>query len=141
VRIEITHDHPHLRFSRKETIRAIRSVLRREKRRIEGVSVVYTNNTRILGINRKHLNHNYVTDVITFELERHPRIETEVYINLDRARSQAKAYGDTFSNETRRLLVHGLLHALGYDDRSKIEMTLMRQKENAVLQDLTSGKN
>lgn len=94
----------------------------------------------MLGINRKHLKHNYVTDVITFELESSPKIETEVYVNLDRARSQAGMFGATFSDETRRLLIHGLLHALGYDDKSKKQKSLMRQKEDAVLQDLTAGR-
>ena len=141
MKIEISFDHPHLRFSRKETIRAIKSVLRGERKRIEGISVVYTNNSRIRYINGKHLKHNFVTDVITFELERHPKLETEIYINLDRARSQAKVYGETFRDETQRLLIHGLLHVLGYKDGSKGEMAQMRRQEDALLEDLRTREN
>ncbi len=133
MRIQVSYDHPRLRFPRRETIRAIRSVLRKEQRKAEGVSVVFTNNTRIHFLNRKHLGHDYVTDVIAFELEREPRLETEIYINLDRARSQAKEFGETFRSETYRLLVHGLLHVLGYDDKTAKARASMRRKEDAVL--------
>jgi probable rRNA maturation factor len=141
VKIDISCDHPHLRFSRKETIRAIKSVLRREQKRFKEISVVYTNNSRIRLINGKHLKHNFVTDVITFELERSPKLETEIYVNLDRARSQAKLFGKSFHDETRRLLIHGLLHSLGYNDKSKREMVLMRREEDAMLEDLRTRKN
>lgn len=141
MRIEVTYDHPHLRFPRKETIRAIRSVLRRESKQVEGVSVVYTTNARMRAMNEKHLNHHYITDVITFELEQTPKLETEIYINLDRARIQARTYGATFSNETARLLIHGLLHVLGYNDKSKEQRALMRREEDAVLESLRIRKN
>ena len=141
MKIEVSCDHPRLRFSRKETIRTIRNVLRREKRNVEWISVVYTSSERIHRINKKHLNHDFVTDVITFEMEHAPIIETEIYINLDRARTQAAQYCTTYSDETRRLIVHGLLHALGYDDKSKSEKALMRRHEDAVLKDLRTGKN
>ncbi len=141
MKIEISYDHPYLRFSREETIRAVKGVLRREKKRIEGVSVVYTNSLRIRLINGKHLNHNFITDVITFELDGYPKLETEIYINLDRARSQAKVYGETFRHETQRLLIHGLLHVLGYNDASKREAAQMRRQEDAVLEDLRTRKN
>lgn len=141
MKIEITCDHPYLRFSRKETIRAIRRVLQRRERTIGQISVVYTNDARIRCINQKHLRHNFVTDVIAFELERSPSLETEIYINLDRARSQAREYGDTFEGETRRLLIHGLLHLLGYDDKSKHDLAAMREEENSVLEDLRTRKN
>lgn len=141
MKIEVTHDHPHLRFSRTETVRAIKNVLRKERKRIDGVSVIYTNDSRIRLINRKHLQHDYVTDVITFELEQSPRLETEIYINLDRARSQARTYGQTFHNETTRLLVHGLLHVLGYNDKSKKDTALMRREEDALVENLKVKKN
>lgn len=139
--IEVSHDHPHLRFSRRETIRAIMGVLRKEKARMTGISVVYTNNARMRAINGKHLSHHYVTDVITFELEQSPRLETEIYINLDRAKSQARLYGETFQRETMRLLIHGLLHVLGYDDKSKEDTERMRREEDAVLERLRARKN
>ncbi len=140
MKIDVSYDHRFLRFSRKETIRTIVSVLRRVGRRLKRVSVVYTNNRHIRCINEKHLNHQFVTDVITFELEPRPNLETEIYINLDRARSQAIFYRVPFNDETRRLLVHGLLHVLGFDDKSQIARDRMRRKEDEVLAKLTKHK-
>jgi probable rRNA maturation factor len=113
MKIDVAYDHPYLRFPRREAVNTIHGVLRKKKGTIRRVSVVFTNNARIQKINRKHLNHHYVTDVIAFELERNPAMETEIYINLDRARIQAKHYGETFYTEIRRLLIHGLIHFLG----------------------------
>jgi len=141
MRIDVTHDHPYLRVSKKETESTIKSVLQRERKKIHSVSVVYTNNARIRAINEKHLNHKFVTDVITFEMEQNPRLETEIYINLDKARSQARFYGETFRDETTRLLIHGLLHVLGFDDTSTKDTAVMRQEQEAVLQSIRRRKN
>jgi probable rRNA maturation factor len=139
--IEVTYDHPCLRFPRKETIQTIHGVLRRKKRSVRRVSVVFTNNARIRRINGKHLHHHYVTDVIAFELEERPAPETEIYINLDRARLQAKTYGETFYDEIRRLLIHGLLHVLGYNDKLAKEKVRMRTEEDALLAALRTKRN
>ena len=116
------------------------SVLEREGKRLNRVSIVYTNNRHIRSINDRHLKHDFVTDVISFELEPGPELETEIYINLDRARTQAKLYGGSFRSETRRLLIHGLLHVLGFDDKSKMERDRMRREEDAVLETMTEVK-
>jgi len=141
MKVEISYDHRFLRLSRKETIRTLGGVIRRERRLVGTVSVVYTNNARIRTINKKHLNHDYVTDVITFEIEARPTLETEIYINLDRARLQARQFGESFTNETRRLLIHGMLHAMGYDDDSRPAKERMRCEEDRVLASLNTNKN
>jgi len=138
--VAVTNAHQWRRFPRKETIRAVRSVLRREKRKIKSVSVVYTDNARIRRINNRYLGHNYATDVVAFQLESSPGLEGEIYVNLDKARTQAKTYGVTFIEETKRLLVHGLLHVLGYDDSSRILRFRMTRKEDAVLNALKRKK-
>ena len=140
MKIDISYDHRFLRFPRRETIRTITSVLLRERKKLNRVSVVYTNNRHIRFINGRHLKHHFVTDVITFELEPRPNLETEIYINLDRARIQAEYYGGSFADETRRLLVHGLLHALGFDDKSQSARDRMRREENVVLEQLSKEK-
>jgi probable rRNA maturation factor len=141
MRIEISYDHGILRLSRRETIRTIHSVIRSEGRSLRAISVVYTNNARIRTINRKHLNHNYVTDVIAFEIEPRPALEAEIYINLDRARHQARLYQQSFTEETKRLLIHGMLHVMGYDDDSRRARERMRREEDAVLAGLRMDKH
>ncbi|HTP12607.1 MAG TPA: rRNA maturation RNase YbeY [Bacteroidota bacterium] len=105
------------------------------------VSVVFTDNGRIRDINRKHLRHDYVTDVIAFELEPRPVLEAEIYVNLDRARLQAKRFRVSFSEETKRLLIHGMLHLLGYDDRTPALRNRMSRREDALLASLRRKKS
>ncbi len=69
-------------------------------------------------MNKRFLHHDYVTDVITFPLETGKVLEAEVYVNLDRARQQARDYRVSFGEEVARLVIHGVLHLLGYDDRT-----------------------
>ena len=141
MRVDISYDHPVLRLSRKETIRTIGGVVRGEGRRVKTVSVVFTDNGRIRDINRKHLRHDYVTDVIAFELEPRPVLEAEIYVNLDRARLQAKRFRVSFSEETKRLLIHGMLHLLGYDDRTPALRNRMSRREDALLASLRRKKS
>ncbi len=138
--IFISNNHSTLRFPKRETFRAVQSVLRYESVRSCQVSVVFVGSRFIRGINRRFLRHDYVTDVIAFPLgdgNRTP-VEGELYINLDRAKSQAREYGVTFTEETRRLIIHGTLHVLGYEDspaRRKAEMT---RREDLLLRRLSS---
>jgi len=102
------------------------------------LSVVFVSSRFIRMINREYLSHDDVTDVVSFPLGSGPGPEGEIYVNLDRAASQARTYKVPVRTETRRLIIHGLLHLLGYDDatdRSKRAMTL---RENEYLHQLHS---
>jgi probable rRNA maturation factor len=136
--VEVTTRHACLRFPHRETFRVVSRVLRVEARRRLNVSVVFVNSPYIKYINKKFLNHNFVTDVIAFPLEDGIGLDGEIYVNLDRARSQARDYGVSFSDETRRLLIHGTLHLLGYDDTTPSHRRRMRQREEFYLNILRS---
>ena len=86
-------------------------------------------------INRQFLRHDYVTDVISFPLGAgdEPGAQGEIYVNLDRARRQAHEYGVTFAGETRRLLIHGMLHLLGYKDGTANQKARMSRREDLIL--------
>ncbi len=138
--IAVANNHPSLRFPKRETFRAIQSVLEYESVRSFQVSVVFVASRFIRRINRRYLHHDYVTDVIAFPLGegKGTPLEGEIYVNLDRAKSQARDYKVPFTEETRRLLIHGTLHLLGYTDsanRTKAEMT---QRENLLLARLSA---
>ncbi len=138
--IFVTNNHSTFRFPKRETFRAVQSVLQYESVRSCQVSVVFVGSRFIRGINRRFLRHDYITDVIAFPLgEGNGRpLEGEIYINLDRAKSQAREYGVSFAEETRRLIIHGTLHLLGYEDspaRRKAEMT---RREDLLLRRLVS---
>jgi rRNA maturation RNase YbeY len=88
-----------------------------------------------LDINKQHLNHNYFTDIITFDLTPKGDKETtaELYISTDRVKHNAKDYNTTISNELHRVIFHGILHLCGYNDKSKKDIALMRAKEQEYL--------
>ena len=139
--IVVANNHPSLRFPKRETFRAIQSVLQYESVRSFQVSVVFVGSRFIRRINRRYLHHDYVTDVIAFPLgegKRNP-LEGEIYVNLDRARSQAREYKVPFSEEIRRLLIHGTLHLLGYTDSTSRTKTKMTQRENLLLARLSAS--
>jgi len=131
--IFVSNNHPSLRFSRRETFRTVRSVLEEELVPSLSVSVVFVGSRFIRQINRRFLNHNYITDVIAFPFRDGQGIDAEVYVNLDRARSQAREYGISYADEARRLLIHGILHVLGYTDDTTRGRSRMRRREDFLL--------
>jgi probable rRNA maturation factor len=141
MKIEIANGHPSLRFPRNETRRIVRGVLAGEKAIVAEVTVVFTNSRMIRAINRMFLNHDYATDVIAFELEPKPHQEAEIYISLDKAKTQAKVFKTPFVEETRRLLIHGLLHIVGYRDTSPRLRATMSRREDQLLSILTQKNN
>lgn len=133
--ILVSNNHPSLRFPMRETFRAIQSVLQYESVRSFQASVVFVGSRYIRRINRRFLHHDYATDVIAFPLGegKGARLEGEIYVNLDRAKIQAREYGVTFVEEVRRLLIHGTLHLLGHLDSSPRKKAKMTQWEDLIL--------
>jgi rRNA maturation RNase YbeY len=84
-------------------------------------------------MNRSHLNHDYYTDVITFDESRLPLIKGDVFISIDRVRENAKNLKTAFDPELYRVMAHGLLHLMGYGDKTEEEISLMREKEKQAL--------
>ena len=113
------------RVTKKEIQRVISLVCQRERINDGKISCVYVDDTVIRKIHSTYLGHKTTTDVITFLIEPQPSPEAEIYINVNQARRQARLYHVTLSNELTRLLIHGILHALGYDDKRTNERKKM----------------
>jgi len=131
--VQVTNHHPAMRFSLSETQRAVAGVLTGERKNRMAVSVVLVDSRFIRRINRKFLGHDVVTDVISFPLQDDVGVDAELYVNLDRAKRQAKEYGESFHAEVLRLIIHGTLHLLGYDDNNKKNRERMRRREDFYL--------
>lgn len=101
------------------------------------LSIVLVNNDYIKSLNKKFLKRDTPTDVIAFPLNEED-IWAEIYISIDKAEEQAKFYNVTFNNELARLLIHGLLHLLDYDDQDEKSKIIMNNKENEYLKKLDS---
>ena len=142
-RIHIFNEHPRSRVPRAETIHLVNHVLRGEECRSADINVIFTNDRTMLGLNTKYLNHPYQTDVISFPLEEKGpgTVEGEVYVNIEQARRQARIYIVTKKNELSRLVIHGVLHLLGYEDSTKHRKNKMTAKENHYLESLSGGGN
>jgi probable rRNA maturation factor len=131
--ILISTNHPYLRFSSQNILRALQVVHRREGKNLPPLAVICTTKKHIRKINREFLHHDSVTDVIAFPLGNDGGVEAEIYINLDAARTQAHTYGVTYTQEAIRLLLHGALHLLGYDDKTMREKKIMKTREETYL--------
>jgi len=112
----------------------ILTLFRKEKRSVESVNYIFCSDKKILEINRQFLNHDYYTDIITFDLSESNKIVAEIYISLDRVRDNAKKEGTSLKSELHRVIFHGALHLCGYGDKTKAEIGVMRGKEEYYLE-------
>jgi probable rRNA maturation factor len=116
--------------------RGVRKVLRDGGLKAGKISVVCVSDSVSRRMNRRYLRHDYATDVISFPLGEGDVIEGELYVNLDRVRVQARRYGVSRAHELARLVIHGTLHLMGYDDRTANGRKRMRVREDDVLTQL-----
>lgn len=105
------------------------------KRRINSINIVFCDDDYLLNINNVFLKHDYYTDIITFDLSpsKAGPIEAEIYISLDRVKENARLHASAFYMELHRVVFHGLLHLVGYSDKTKSQKLLMRSMEDKLL--------
>jgi probable rRNA maturation factor len=105
-----------------------------EEYKIGILNYILTNDDILVQLNKEYLRHFTLTDIITFDLSESTGLLTgDIYISVDRARENAKKFKDSLSNEIKRLMIHGVLHLMGYKDKSQTERELMRAKEEYYL--------
>lgn len=125
---------------KQATTRWIQAAIKEEGASAGEISVVFCSAKYLLELNRKYLNHDYDTDIITFddtEGEGTDRIISgDLTISIDMVRKNADYYGVTFETELKRVIIHGVLHLLGYDDHTENEQKEMRSKEDYYLNKL-----
>jgi len=97
------------------------------------ISFVFTSNERIKLINQEYLNHNYFTDVISFDYTEKDQVSGDIFISVEEVKKNAKFYGADPEEELRRVMIHGVTHLLGFADGSEEEKAIMRKKENEAL--------
>jgi rRNA maturation RNase YbeY len=120
------------KINNKKKLRLLfKEVCKQEKAVLSFVNCVFCSDEYLLKINKKHLEHNFLTDIITFDFsEKKNQIEGDLYISVDRVKDNAKKYKDTFLDEITRVVLHGLLHLIGYNDKTEKEKKRMRVLEN-----------
>jgi probable rRNA maturation factor len=130
--VQVINAHPRVRMPRAPIESAVARTLAAERVASGVVNVVLVDDDALLNLNRRHLAHDYYTDVITFGLEVDP-LEGEIYISVDRAREQAREHGVRLGDEVRRLAVHGALHLAGHDDATDDDRRRMSALEDRYL--------
>lgn len=132
----VTYYTEDIQFAFKEkrrTSRWLKLVAESEIRRLGDIAVIFCSDNYILDVNMKYLQHDYFTDIITFDYCEGDRLSGDLFISIDSVRENASFYGTDFENELNRVIVHGVLHLIGYDDHTKKDIAEMRAKENYYL--------
>lgn len=111
----------------------LKSVAAAESRTIGEVSVIFCSDAYLLDVNKKYLYHDYYTDIITFDYCEGNVLSGDLFISVDSVRENASYYGEIFETELNRVIVHGILHLIGYDDHTEDDIAVMRSKESEYL--------
>ena len=112
----------------------LKGVVRAEGKGLKELNYIFCSDIFLTEINLQYLKHSTLTDVITFDTrEDNGSIEGEIYISIDRVRDNAVKFNDSVEKELKRVMVHGILHLLGYSDKTSQQKKIMRKKEDAYL--------
>ena len=106
--------------------------------KLGNISVIFCSDDYLLSLNKKHLNHNYYTDVITFNYCSNKTISGDIFVSVDRVRAFSIDTNTSFLSEINRVIVHGVLHLCGFDDKKPDEILKMRKLEDLYLTKLKS---
>ena len=126
-----------IRFTYKNKLannRWLKMVAGSEIRKIGDINVIFCSDNYILDVNMKYLQHDYFTDIITFNYCEGKVLSGDLFISVDSVRENSIEFGTDFEEELHRVIVHGVLHLIGYDDHTEEDKKVMRQKENYYLQ-------
>ncbi|MCD7710673.1 MAG: rRNA maturation RNase YbeY [Porphyromonadaceae bacterium] len=118
---------------KRETNEWIRAVAAHYDKVCGEISYIFCSDKKILAVNKTYLQHDYYTDVITFDYTEGNDISGDIFISLDTVQSNAALFGSTFGEELYRVLIHGVLHLCGIDDKASGEREAMTVKENEAL--------
>lgn len=111
----------------------LKTVAESEIRKLGDVNIIFCSDNYILDINQRYLQHDYFTDIITFDYCDGNILSGDLFISVESVRENALEYGTEFDEELNRVIVHGILHLVGYDDHAEDDIVVMRSKENYYL--------
>lgn len=117
----------------------ISASVEKEDGKIGTINYIFCDDEYLLNINQQHLNHDYYTDIITFDYSEDNVISADIFISIDRVVENSVDYNTMFDLELARVMIHGILHLLGYDDHNEDERIEMRKKENQYLESLNES--
>lgn len=122
--------------NQQELRRWIKKVITSENKEIGEINYIFCSDEYLLERNIKYLDHDTLTDIITFNYCKGQIITSDIMISIDRVKENSTIFDNSFSEELHRVMIHGILHLIGYDDKTEKEKKLMREKENFYLKKL-----
>jgi metalloprotein, YbeY family len=121
------------KIRKRETTRWIKAVAATHNRKVGEIGYMFVNDEKILEVNNEYLGHDYYTDVITFDYCEGNILNGDIVISLDTVRSNAEKFGKTYEDELFRVIIHGVLHLCGINDKGPGEREIMEENENKAL--------
>ena len=122
------------KIKRKDTTAGIKAVAQTYGRKVGEVGYMFVNDEKILEINNEYLGHDYYTDVITFDYDEGDVVNGDIVISLDTVRTNAEMFGKAYEDELYRVIIHGILHLCGLNDKGPGEREIMEKAENKALE-------
>ena len=121
------------KIRKRETTRWIKAVAATHNRKVGEIGYMFVNDEKILEVNNEYLGHDYYTDVITFDYCEGNILNGDIVISLDTVRTNAEKFGKTYEDELYRVIIHGVLHLCGINDKGPGEREIMEENENKAL--------
>ena len=132
------------KIRKRDTSAWIKAVAASYGRKVGDIGYMFVDDEKILEVNREYLGHDYYTDIITFDYDEDDVINGDLVISLDTVRTNAEKFGKTYDEELHRVIIHGILHLCGINDKGPGEREIMEAAENkalAMLGKQTDGKD
>ena len=121
------------KIRKRDTSAWIKAVAATYGRKVGDVGYMFVSDEKILEVNREYLGHDYYTDVITFDYDEDDIVSGDIVISLDTVRSNAELFGKSYDDELHRVIIHGILHLCGINDKGLGEREVMEAAENKAL--------
>ncbi|MBQ6760633.1 MAG: rRNA maturation RNase YbeY [Prevotella sp.] len=121
------------KIRKRDTSAWIKKVAATYNRTVGEVGYLFCDDEKILEVNREYLQHDYYTDIITFDYDEGDQINGDLVISLDTVRTNAELFGKTYEEELHRVIIHGILHLCGINDKGPGEREIMEAAENKAL--------
>lgn len=116
----------------------IRNSIQSEKKSVRELNFIFCNDEYLLKKNQEFLNHDTLTDIITFDYSENQAISGDIFISVQRVKENAITFAEPFDVEMRRIMIHGVLHLVGYKDKSMEDKRIMTEKENFYIKQYTN---
>ncbi|MDH6311418.1 putative rRNA maturation factor [Parabacteroides sp. PFB2-10] len=120
-------------IKRRKVSQWIKAVAATYGQTVGDISYIFCSDEKILEVNRQYLEHDYFTDIITFDYTEGKRISGDLFISLETVKTNAEKFGTTYEEELHRTIIHGILHLCGIDDKGPGEREIMEENENKAL--------